>query len=52
MGFDPQEKLKTVPQTPGVYFHKDESGKTIYIGKAVNLRNRLKSYFQGRGRSA
>ena len=51
MGFDPQEKLKTVPQTPGVYFHKDESGKTIYIGKAVNLRNRLKSYFQGRGRS-
>src|SRR5438874_10412185 len=44
------EKLQTLPTSPGVYLHKDESGKIIYVGKAKNLRNRVRSYFQsGRG---
>jgi excinuclease ABC subunit C len=45
-----EEKLKTLPVSPGVYLHKDDAGKIIYIGKAKNLRNRVRSYFQsGRG---
>lgn len=36
---------KPIPQKPGVYFFKDQSGKVIYIGKAKNLKNRVKSYF-------
>jgi excinuclease ABC subunit C len=44
------EKLKNLPASPGVYLHKDESGKIIYVGKAKNLRSRVRSYFQsGRG---
>src|SRR5256884_1819989 len=45
-----EEKLKEIPRAPGVYLHKDASGKIIYIGKAKNLRNRVRSYFQS-GRS-
>ena len=41
-----EEKLKTLPNTPGVYIHKNEAGKIIYIGKAKNLKNRVRSYFQ------
>ncbi len=41
----PEEKVKTFPQTPGVYLMKDSQGRVIYIGKAVNLRNRASSYF-------
>jgi excinuclease ABC subunit C len=45
-----EEKLQNLPAAPGVYLHKDESGKIIYVGKAKNLRNRVRSYFQtGRG---
>jgi excinuclease ABC subunit C len=45
-----EEKLQNLPTQPGVYLHKDESGKIIYVGKAKNLRNRVRSYFQsGRG---
>jgi excinuclease ABC subunit C len=40
------EKLKEIPRSPGVYLYKDAAGKTIYIGKAKNLRNRVRSYFQ------
>lgn len=40
------EKLKQLPTTPGVYFHKDKAGEIIYIGKAANLRSRVRSYFQ------
>jgi excinuclease ABC subunit C len=36
---------KQIPQSPGVYLMKDSEGKIIYIGKAKNLRNRVKSYF-------
>jgi len=44
------EKLKNLPVSPGVYLHKDEAGKILYVGKAKNLRNRVRSYFQsGRG---
>ena len=39
-------KLANLPKTPGVYFHKDGSGEIIYIGKAANLRNRVRQYFQ------
>jgi excinuclease ABC subunit C len=41
-----QEKLKDLPTTPGVYFHKDATGEVIYVGKAANLRNRVRQYFQ------
>lgn len=39
-------KLKTLPRSPGVYFHKDASGEIIYVGKAAVLKNRVKQYFQ------
>src|SRR5882672_8205237 len=48
-----EAKLKELPKTPGVYFHKDAHGKIIYIGKAAVLRNRVRQYFQtSRGRDA
>ncbi|MCB2210933.1 excinuclease ABC subunit UvrC [bacterium] len=40
-----EEKLKLLPTEPGVYLFKDKSGKTIYVGKAKVLRNRVRSYF-------
>ena len=46
-----QTKLKTLPRTPGVYFHKSASGEVIYVGKAAVLKNRVRQYFQdSRGR--
>ena len=44
--FDIGEELKKLPKTPGVYMHKDSLGEVIYVGKAVNLRNRVSSYFR------
>ncbi|MBR2548198.1 MAG: excinuclease ABC subunit UvrC [Eubacterium sp.] len=44
--FDIQENLKKLPETPGVYIHKDSLGQVIYVGKAVSLRNRVRQYFQ------
>jgi len=38
-------KLQTLPTKPGVYIMKDAAGKIIYVGKAINLRNRVRSYF-------
>jgi excinuclease ABC subunit C len=38
-------KIQNLPQLPGVYQFKDSTGKVIYVGKAKNLRNRVKSYF-------
>lgn len=38
-------KIQNLPQLPGVYQFKDAAGKVIYVGKAKNLRNRVKSYF-------
>ncbi len=40
-----QEILKNLPTRPGVYLHKNKLGAIIYIGKAVNLRSRVRSYF-------
>jgi excinuclease ABC subunit C len=40
------DKLATLPSKPGVYLHKDKTGKIIYVGKAKNLKNRVRSYFQ------
>ncbi len=40
------EKLSHLPDKPGVYLMKDASGRIIYVGKAVNLKNRVRSYFQ------
>ena len=41
-----QDKLTRVPAKPGVYLFKDEKGRILYVGKARDLRNRLRSYFQ------
>jgi excinuclease ABC subunit C len=43
-----EEKLKEIPSSPGVYLHKDAAGKVIYVGKAKNLRSRVRSYFRAR----
>lgn len=40
-----EERLKTLPDLPGVYLLKNRKGKVIYIGKAKSLRNRIRSYF-------
>ncbi|HUS57069.1 MAG TPA: excinuclease ABC subunit UvrC [Planctomycetota bacterium] len=40
-----QQKLDSLPPSPGVYIMKDADGHIIYVGKAVNLRNRVRSYF-------
>jgi len=39
-------KLKTLPNSSGVYFHKSKSGEIIYVGKAAVLKNRVRQYFQ------
>ena len=39
------EKLKTLPTDAGIYIHRNAAGKIIYVGKAKNLRNRVRSYF-------
>ena len=44
--FDIQEELKKLPQKPGVYLMKDGDGHVIYVGKAINLKNRVRQYFQ------
>ena len=40
------DKIKRVPTEPGVYFFKNKNSDIIYIGKAKNLRNRVRSYYQ------
>jgi excinuclease ABC subunit C len=40
-----EDKLDALPNQPGVYLMKDRAGRIIYVGKAVNLRNRVRSYF-------
>ena len=45
-----EDELKKLPTTPGVYMHKDSLGEIIYVGKAINLRNRVRSYFRDTAR--
>ena len=50
--FDFQEELKKLPNAPGVYLMHDKNDTIIYVGKAINLHNRVRSYFRkivGRG---
>lgn len=52
MMFNFEEELKKLPKNPGVYIMRDENDTIIYVGKAVNLHNRVRSYFRkniGRG---
>lgn len=42
-----KSKLELLPTNPGCYIHKDKNGTIIYVGKAKNLRNRVRSYFRG-----
>ena len=42
---DLHEKIRTLPSSPGVYLFQDADGKVIYVGKAKNLRSRVRSYF-------
>jgi len=44
--FDIEQELKKIPQKSGVYLMKDEKYQIIYVGKAVNLKNRVRQYFQ------
>ena len=44
---DLEARLTTIPTGPGVYLLKDAQGKVIYVGKAVNLRARVRSYVRG-----
>ncbi|TYP56764.1 excinuclease ABC subunit UvrC [Thermosediminibacter litoriperuensis] len=43
--FNP-ERIESFPEKPGVYIMKDKNGKVIYVGKAVSLKNRVRSYFK------
>jgi excinuclease ABC subunit C len=43
---DLTEKIRTIPLRPGVYLYKNAEGEVIYVGKAKNLRARVRSYFQ------
>ncbi len=40
------DKLSSLPDRPGCYIYRDEKGVVLYVGKAINLRNRVRSYFQ------
>jgi excinuclease ABC subunit C len=41
-----ETKLKQLPNSPGVYFHKNSAGEVIYVGKAAVLKNRVRQYFR------
>ena len=46
INFDIKEELKKLPQKPGVYLMHGPKDEIIYVGKAVNLKNRVRQYFQ------
>lgn len=50
MKSDLKAKLKTLPNSPGVYFYKSAKGEVIYVGKAAILKNRVRQYFQNPSR--
>ncbi len=47
--FDHKSKLEFIPHEPGCYIMKDQQGRIIYIGKAKDLKNRVRNYFQSKG---
>jgi excinuclease ABC subunit C len=47
-----EQILKNLPTKPGVYLHKNAQGKVIYVGKAVNLKSRIRSYFHKSARTS
>ena len=49
--FDIEENLKKLPDSPGVYMHKDKLGQIIYVGKAISLKNRVRQYFRASSKS-
>lgn len=49
--FNIEEELKKLPQKPGVYLMKDENDAIIYVGKAINLKSRVRSYFRDSSQS-
>ena len=49
--FDIEANVKKLPEVPGVYLHKDSTGKVIYVGKANNLKKRVQSYFSKTAKS-
>ncbi len=51
MTFNIKENLKKLPDSPGVYLHKDKLGSVIYVGKALSLKKRVRQYFQTYGQS-
>ena len=46
-----RRRLAALPTSPGVYMYKSSAGEILYIGKAINLRNRVRSYFHRNGQS-
>ena len=44
--FDIEKNIRLLPDRPGVYLHRDKLGHVIYVGKAVNLKNRVTQYFR------
>jgi excinuclease ABC subunit C len=46
-----RRRLAALPTSPGVYMYKNAAGEILYIGKAINLRNRVRSYFHRNGQS-
>lgn len=51
MMFNIEENLKKLPDSPGVYLHKDKLGSVIYVGKARSLKKRVRQYFRTYGKS-
>ena len=47
-----KQKLAKLPVAPGVYFHKNQAGEIIYVGKAAVLKNRVRQYFQKSSKDA
>ena len=50
MTFDGKSFAKQLPLKPGIYQMFDEAGEVIYVGKAINLKNRVGSYFTGKAK--